>query len=185
MRRRPTPVCGSFDQWNDGKITAVYKDYENDTFNRDCRGFGDTYYTDDSGRNDIRNAKVAEDRENLYFYIDTVDALTGPAEKGWMTLFLNTSGKTGYDFCINRTAPENGTAAVEAISGNAYETKGTAKLRFEGNQLMFSVPKAVLGLAKKTAFTFKWADNYEEGEILAFYTKGDSAPYGRLNWVYG
>ena len=46
LRRRPTPVCSSFDQWNDGKITAVYKDYENDTFNRDCRGFGDTYYTD-------------------------------------------------------------------------------------------------------------------------------------------
>ena len=178
-------VDGPFDQWNDDKITAVYKDYENDTFNRDSRGFGDTYYTDDSGRNDIRTAKVAEDKHNLYFYVDTVDALTEPAEKGWMTLFLNTSGNTGYDICINRTAPENGTAAVEAISGNAYETKGTAKLRFEGNQLMLSVPKALLGLTKKTAFTFKWADNYDEGEIMSFYTKGDSAPYGRLNWVYG
>ena len=178
-------IGGSFDQWNDDRITAVYKDYENDTFNRDCRGFGDTYYTDESGRNDIKNAKVAEDKENLYFYVDSVDALTAPAENGWMTLFINTSGQTGYDFCINRTAPENGKATVEAIRDDTYETKGKAELRFEGNQLMLSVPKALLGLGKKTAFTFKWADNYEEGSVMSFYTKGDSAPYGRLNWVYG
>ncbi len=167
------------------KVARKITDAEYETAVRDCRGFGDTYYTDDSGRNDIKNAKVAEDKENLYFYVDTVDALSAPAENGWMTLFINTKGKTGYDFCINRTAPKNGKTIVEAVSGNEYEKKGEAEIRFAGNQLMLRVPKALLGVGKKAKFTFKWADNYEEGNIMSFYTKGDSAPYGRLNWVYG
>ena len=182
--RTTIDINGSFSQWDDEGITAVYRDYENDVFDRDCRGFGDTYYTDDSGRNDIVNAKVAEDKENLYFYVDTADGLTAPAEKGWMTLFVNTNGETGYDYCINRTAPEDGKAAVEAVSGDGYRRVGEAEIRFEGNELMLSVPKASLGLGKKAAFTFKWADNYEDGNVMSFYTKGDSAPYGRLNWVY-
>lgn len=178
-------ISGSFDQWENDKITAVYKDYLNDTFDRNSRGFGDTFYTDDSGRNDIKSAKVTEDKENLYFYVDTADTLTAPADKGWMTLFINTSGKEGYDFCVDRTAPENGKAAVEAIDSADYENKGEAEIRYEGNKLMIKVPKALLGLGQKASFTFKWADNYEEGNITSFYTKGDSAPYGRLNWVYG
>ena len=177
-------INGSFDQWNNSGVTAVYRDYQGDTFDRDSRGFGDTYYRDASGRNDIANAKVAEDKENLYFYVDTVDPLTAPAEKGWMTLFINTNGQTGYNYCINRTAPRSGKTAVEAVNGSAYEKKGEADIRFEENRLMIRVPKALLGLEKKPSFTFKWADNYEEGNILSFYTKGDSAPYGRLNWVY-
>ena len=49
---------------------------------------------------------------------------------------------------------------------------------------MLRVPKALLGLGETASFTFKWADNYEDGNIMSFYTKGDAAPYGRLNWVY-
>ena len=47
-----------------------------------------------------------------------------------------------------------------------------------------TMPKTLLGLGEDASFTFKWADNYEDGDILSFYTQGDSAPYGRLNWVY-
>ena len=27
--------------------------------------------------------------------------------------------------------------------------------------------------------------HYVDGDLMSFYTKGDSAPYGRLNWIYG
>ncbi|MBR4726871.1 MAG: hypothetical protein IK080_03175 [Clostridia bacterium] len=178
-------VGGAFDQWADSRITAVYKDYENDTFDRNSRGFGDTHYTDASGRNDIVNAKVAEDAQNLYFYVDTAAALSPATDSAWMTLFLNTSGKTGYDFVINRTAPVGGKTAVEAIDGDRRQTVGAAEIRFEGNRLMLSVSKSLLGLGKNASFSFKWADNYIDGDLMSFYTKGDSAPYGRLNWMYG
>ena len=180
-------IDGDFSQWDSDRITAVYRDYSGDTVDRDCSGYGDLYYTDTSGRNDIVNAKVAEDAENLYFYVDTVEALTPSTDGAWMTLFLNVNGKEeGYDFCVNRTSPADGKTAVEAVTDDGYETAGEAEIRFEGNQLMLRVPKALLGLAagEQTSFMFKWADNYEDGNLMSFYTKGDCAPYGRLNWVY-
>ncbi len=180
-------INGDFSQWENKNITAVYRDYRNDTFNRDSRGYGDLYYTDDTGRNDFVCMKVAEDTVNLYFYAETAEALSSSADNAWMTLFLNLNGGTqGYDFCVNRTSPADGRTAVEAIGASGYELRGTAAIRYEGNRLMLSVPKAVLGLDKNASchFTFKWADNYEEGNILSFYTRGDSAPYGRLNYVY-
>lgn len=181
-------VAGDFAQWDSEKITAVYRDYRGDTFDRNCRGYGNLVYTDRSGRNDIVTAKVAEDADNLYFYVQTADALSPSSDDAWMTLFLNVGGdRPGYDFCVNRRSPENGRATVEAVTEAGYVSLGDAQIRFAENRLMLRVPKALLGFGGNphAAFTFKWADNYEDGNILSFYTRGDSAPYGRLNWVYG
>ena len=118
----------------------------------------------------------------------TAETLSPPADRGWMTLFLNVKGeKEGYDFCVNRQAPRGGKTAVEAATENGWEPCGEADIRFVGNQLMLRLSKALLGFGKEDApgFAFKWADNYEDGNILSFYTRGDSAPYGRLNWVFG
>ena len=184
-KRVTIDISGDFSQWDSEAIKAVYRDYQNDVGDRDHRGYGTLYYTDTSGRNDIVNAKVCEDAQNVYFYVDTVEALSPCTDHAWMTLFLNVGKEqAGYDFCVNRTSPEDGKACVEAVTPDGYETLGTADIRFEENQLMLCVPKALLGLGEKASFTFKWADNYEAGNILSFYTKGDSAPYGRLNWVY-
>ena len=178
-------ISGSFSQWDDPGITAVYRDYRNDTFHRNSPGYGAYYYTDTSGRNDIVNAKVCEDRNDLYFYVDTAEDLSPSSDTAWMTLFLNVGGDTaGYGFCVNRTSPANGKTAVEAVHDGGYVLLGEAEIRFEGNRLMLRVPKALLGLGESASFTFKWADNYEDGDIMSFYTRGDSAPYGRLNWVY-
>ena len=103
-----------------------------------------------------------------------------------MTLFLNVSGKEGYDFCVNRTAPSNGRTALERITDGSYTSLGTAEIKYVGNRLMLRVGKALLGFAPgaNASFRFKWADNYTDGDIYSFYTRGDAAPYGRLNWVY-
>ncbi len=178
-------IAGDFSQWDSEEITAVYRDYKNDVGDRDHPGYGTLYYTDTSGRNDVVNARVCEDAQNVYFYVDTAEPLSPYTDTAWMTLFLNVKKEqAGYDFCVNRTSPENGKALIEAVTPDGYEPLGRADIRFEDNKLMLRVPKALLGLGEKASFTFKWADNYEDGNIMSFYTKGDSAPYGRLNWVY-
>ncbi len=103
-----------------------------------------------------------------------------------MTLFLNFSGKEGYDYCVNRTAPADGKTAVEAVKDGVYTKLGNADIVYEENRLMLCVAKATLGIHAGTdaSFTFKWADNYTDGDLYSFYTRGDAAPYGRLNWVY-
>lgn len=49
---------------------------------------------------------------------------------------------------------------------------------------MLSVERSLLGVEAEGSFFFKWADNCDPADIYSFYTRGDSAPYGRLNWVY-
>lgn len=178
---------GSFSQWDNPKIRAVYRDYRDDVFDRSYSGYGDLYYADDSGRNDLVHMKVAEDAKYLYFYADTAEALTAPDDGAWMTLFINTCGKEGYDFCINRQSPKDGKTKIEAIKNASFESCGEAEIRFAQNRLMLKVPKTALGFAagKRAAFSFKWADNCIPGDVYSFYTRGDSAPYGRLNYSYG
>ncbi len=172
----PINIDGGFEQWNNPAITAVYKDYRNDTADRNCEGFGSIVYTDYSGRNDILNMKVTEDESSYYFYVDTAENLTAPDAGAWMTLFIN------EEIAINRTAPEDGKTAVEKSTENGFKKIGDADIRFDGNKLMIKVEKSLIDA--EGPLKFKWADNYTDGDVYSFYTKGDAAPYGRLCYGY-
>ncbi len=169
-------INGSFSQWDSEKISSVYRDYRNDTANRNSVDFAQNPITDSSGRNDIVNMKVAEDAENYYFYVDTADALSSPDGGSWMTLFIN------ENIVVNRTAPVNGKTNVEKNINGVFTEIGEAEIRYEGNKLMLKVSKALVDSAG--GFSFKWADNYIENDVNSFYTKGDAAPYGRLCYCY-
>ena len=51
---------------------------------------------------------------------------------------------------------------------------------------MLAVPKSMLGISSDALvdLQFKWADNCGDGDVMTFYTKGDTAPYGRFTYVY-
>jgi len=169
-------INGSFSQWDSEKIKTVYKDYHNDTADRNSVDFAQNPITDSSGRNDIVNMKVAEDTENYYFYVDTADALSSPDSGNWMTLFINENA------VINRTAPVNGKTNVEKNVNGVFTKTGEAEIRYEDNKLMLKVSKTLIDSAD--GLCFKWADNYIENDVNSFYTKGDAAPYGRLCYCY-
>ncbi len=186
-------ISGSFDQWNSDNITAQYKDYSGDTAYRNSVGFGLKVYRNYTGRNDIQNMKVARDTNNIYFYVDTADSITEPTEH-WMTLFINTGNENhenwkGYDYVLNRTAPENGKAVLEKYDGENWIRVALVDMKVEDNKLMLSVPRTLLeleyGKVNALNLQFKWADNYQtEDDIWTFYEDGDAAPYGRLNYVF-
>ena len=182
-------IRGDFPQWNQVELT--FRDYVNDIPDRDAQGYGELHYTNRTGRNDFDLMKVAEDQENVYFYVKTVAPITAP-EKHWMSLFLRTPNATaensweGYDFVLNRVVPVGGQAVLE-ISGGGWNWKEAAKvaMKAEGNELQLAIPKKVLGITGDATFQFKWADNYQgEGNIDSFYLDGDAAPIGRLNYVF-
>ena len=189
-------INGSFDQWNNEAITARYLDYQNDTVDRDARGFGRERYVNETGRNDFVNMKVTYDKDYLYFYVDTAAEITSSADPHWMTLFLK-SGRTdtenwyGYDFALNLTAPSGTEAVLSKCTGDwSWAEAGKVRFKTEGNQMMAAIPRDLLGIPDDNGscvldIEFKWADNYQgEGDIWSFYTDGDAAPYGRLNYVF-
>ncbi len=169
-------INGSFSQWDSDKIRSIYRDYRNDTADRNSVDFAQNPITDSSGRNDIVNVKVAEDAENYYFYVDTADILSSPDGGSWMTLFIN------ENIVVNRTAPVNGKTNVEKNTDGVFTKTGEAEIRYEDNKLMLKVSKALVDSAD--GFNFKWVDNYIENDVNSFYTKGDAAPYGRLCYCY-
>ena len=169
-------IDGSFSQWETDRITAVYRDYNNDIADRSCKDFGSGFLTDTSGRNDILKMKVCEDNEKIYFYVETAKSLTPSTDKNWMTLFVN------EEIIINGTSPQNGKTDIEKITAEGIEKVGEADIRYEENKIMLSVDKSLISY--KDNISFKWADNYTENDVLSFYTKGDSAPYGRLCYSY-
>ena len=192
--RKAINVTGSFDQWKD--IPVTYTDGTGDALYRDHDGFGDTHYYNFTGRNDIVEAKMVADTQNLYFYVKTAEEITKyDTDSSWMQLYLNVDRKTtgwyGYDFIVNYQATGDFTTTVARYSGTdgayGFTRCGEVSYRVEGNEMMIAVPLSMLGIQGYLEINaeFKWADSrsvYDEMED--FYCDGDVAPLGRMNYVF-
>ena len=192
-------VNGGYGQWAD--VGPTYNDYFGMTV-RDFDGYRDPatnkrlHYYNDTGRNDIYDAKVARDYENIYFMVRTVDDLTPYTDTDWMRLYINVDdeykGWESYDFVLNKQNPTATEATLEKFTGNGYATEvvGTVSYSVQGNVLMVCIPKTMLGIPADTysfSFDFKWVDNANEdeaGDIMLWYSNGDVAPIGRFNYCY-
>ena len=147
-----------------------------------------------SGRNDLTEAKVACDAKNIYFYIECADTITPSTDPAWMRLFIDVdcshaTGWEGYDYVVNRLSPTDGTTLLEACSGNSWIWDRGQLVHYEvqGNKMFVVVPRRYLGLRRgqPVRIQFKWSDNMQqEGDILDFLTNGDVAPLGRFNYEF-
>ena len=195
--RNKIDIASSFEQWK--KVIVSYTDPEGDTRERQAKSFGGKVLRDRTGNNDIVEAKVTSDTENLYFYVRCAkDISEFNLENAWMQLFVNTNnnptdGWYGYDYLIN-ARPENAdktTVASCTSNDGVLELNeiGKVSYRVEGAEMMIEVPLSMLGITnyKEIYVEFKWADadqNTKYTQIEDFYLYGDVAPLGRLNWIY-
>ncbi|MBO5511233.1 MAG: hypothetical protein J6B24_05825 [Clostridia bacterium] len=193
-------VDGGYGQWAD--VTPVYNDYFG-LPDRDFDGYKDPntgkhlHYTNDSGRNDIYDAKVARDYENIYFMVRTVEDLTPYTDAYWMRLYIDMGEREGdknwenYEFILNKKNPDDATTAtLEKFTGDGFATEEVGKVTYsvKGNVLTVCIPKTMLGIPAEELdfeFGFKWTDNtLEDGDIMQWYLNGDVAPVGRFNYCY-
>ncbi len=175
--------------WNE---VASYADLVKETEPRDYMGAGvGTHYTNDTGRNDIREVRVSHDADNLYFLIVTVDDITQKqaSDTRWMNLFIGVEGTSGgwndLQFVVNRSL--NGTtASLDRLEDESFVPAGNCTTRVEGNTMIVQVPRSALGIGSGAfGITFKVADNLQSDfDITDLYTNGDCAPIGRINYTY-
>ncbi len=192
-------IDGSFDQWNNAAVTAKYTDYSGDTVNRKAAGFGKLKYIDETGRNDFVAFKTARDADNIYFYAETAADITPATDDNWMTLFISSGAADNavwaqlFDYAVNLEKPNGNEAVLSKYNADGTWSKaGTAKMKVEGNKLMLSVSRELLGISGENTvldLKFKWADNYQYGEdgkldVFSFYKNGDAAPIGRMAYLY-
>jgi len=199
------PIDGDFTEWEN--VSPDFRHYPGNTMHRYHYGHtngtgsnGYLIYSNNTGRNDIVDAKVTRDGEYLYFYVETAANLTAYTDSKWMRLLINidydwTTGWKGYDYCLNLQTPNSATEGiVSRCSGTTWNwtNAGTFDYRVVGNKMELRVARSVLGVSgSRLNFAFKWADNnlieWENGHgtrILNLYVDGDSAPGGRFNFHY-
>ncbi len=185
------------EQWK--AVEPYFGAYIGNTEHRDSKGYGDLYYTETSGRNDIIGAQVARDDEYVYFNVECAADITPYTDKLWMTLYLDTDqGNQGwetFEYVINKSAASADTVVLEKFSGNGYESTKVADCAYtvDGRYMTVKVAKSDLGLSGDTyTINFSWTDNvhdegdYEKfsGDIMDFYVSGDVAPGARFKFSY-
>lgn len=183
-------ISGAVSQWD--SVKPEYNHYEGSTKDRDSVGWKGYYYTNDTMRNDIVQAKVAYDSENVYFYVKTADELTPSTDSDWMRLLLDTdtSGIStnweGFEFVVNRLSPQDGRASLEkCMGGLEFEEVCKVGYSVNGSVLQLEIPRKALGLTDDVLkFNFKWSDNLQGADAMSFYTNGDAAPGGRFTFVF-
>jgi hypothetical protein len=183
-----TKTGESFVDWND--VKPEYASYKGSALQRDFDGWKGVHYTNTTGRNDIVLAKVAEDKQFVYFYVQTQDKLSPITDHAWMRLFIDIDGNSktgwnGYDFVINRISPGQKAVIEKSVSGWEWTSTGDVDYHVRNNVLQIRVPKKLLGINGLEDFEFKWSDNMQtDGDPIDFLINGDVAPSGRFNFRY-
>lgn len=157
--------------------------------------FGTTTYVDNSGRNDIKDVYVVHDKDYLYIKAETVNDIVAynGTDENWMTVLLSTEKSAeksfgGYDFIINRSPKANGKTSLEkSVGGYNWVGAGEAEYRVYKNAVVYRIPLSALGLSENSCYVkIKVNDNITKyDDIMDYYVSGDSAPIGRLGYVYG
>ena len=187
----PITVDGAFEDWK--SVSVEYRDTVGDTAHRDYGGYGGLHYTNDSGRNDIVTSKVAFDKTNVYFLVETNAALTPHTGNNWMLLLIDAdhnpdTGWYGYDFLINKSVIDDKSTTIMRYDAKSTEHRwvdaGRVSYRYAGKSLELAIPRELLGLNGDAAtFDFHWADNPADlNDPISLCTNGDSAPNRRFNY---
>ncbi len=184
-------IDGEFSEWRN--IQNEFRDTRNDTFHRDAMGYAGIHYVNNSGRNDIITSKVAVDKKNIYFYVETSNTITSHEDKNWMLLFIDAdnnqeTGWYGYDFIINKEVKDAKNTTLMKYDGESSQIGWTQiaqiDYRYNNNKLEMRVPVKLLDLSTDAiTIDFKWSDNPSElNNPISFCVNGDTAPNRRFNY---
>ena len=174
------------------KVSPEYVEPLGDTAPRFFKGYDACgIYENKTGRNEFSKIKLALSDDKLFAYAQTAKDITPREPKNWMTLFVKVranpdKGWNGYQFAINRENADANTAFGEKYENGKWEKIGKAQMKCEGKNLVLSVDRKTLGIENDAdaKLEFKWADNIASDDIMDFYVNGDSAPRGRLNYLF-
>lgn len=183
-------IDGSFTDWD--KVEVEYRDTRGDVTPRDAKGYAGLHYTDNTGRNDIQDSKVAVTGDGrVCFYVKTGNDMTAYTGSNWMLLFIDTDQNTdtgwyGYDILVNKNVKDaENTEVMKFVDG---KWMGIASVPYAvcGNEMELSIPAELLGVAGRSAgFDFKWADNPQElKDPISLCLHGDTAPNRRFNYRF-
>ncbi len=185
-------IDGNFDEWE--SVEYKFIDISGDTLKRDAQGYIKTKehkLVNNTGRNDFVSAKVAFDSDNIYFMIETKEAITSYTDPEWMLILIDSdmnhkTGWEGYDYIINKDVISDTKTTLMKWSDNSWvDTKVVLEYRVNGNKLEVQVPISSINVkVPSDGFYFKLADNVLGlDNIENYFVNGDTAPDRRFSYI--
>lgn len=172
------------------KVKGNYLDLENEIMQRKFKSVDpDLVYNDTSARNDVVRLKMTNDEQYFYCFIETKQNISErePDDKSWMNLHIShfeTAAKHSKKFVVNRELLFN-KSIIEQIEDNSITKVGECEFFLEKNRLYFAIPLKILNIKQGDVIAVKATDGINDlSSINEFYTCGDSAPIGSLNFAY-
>jgi len=185
-------IDGAFDDWK--QVKSVYTDDKGDIMARNHYGYGRTgVLSNNTGRNDIVETRIAADASNIYFYVKTGSDITAHTDANWMRLFIHVDGNTtskweGFDFVVNNTVNANASTILERSKGGwNWEKVQDISYQVSKTEMELAIPLSALSISKNDGYSidFKWIDNaVDSGDIKECMRDGDSAPNSRFRYRY-
>ena len=188
LSERTSIDLNDISSWN--RVTRKYLDLGISTLVRDFQSVDPSLvYTDDTARNDIDYLKIANDGEYLYVSVTCKQKITDydGVDASWMNLYLSCGGEgwEGYDFIVGRSFNGNKASVCSlSASGTASEV-GEATFAVSDKTIVYAIALSTLRAEQNTVIGVKAADHLQAMcDADEFYTHGDCAPMGRLNYSY-
>ncbi len=182
-------IDSNFSDWDE--VVNEYYDAIGDTRHRDHHGYGGLHYTNETGRNDIMDSKVAYDEDSIYFYVKTVYELIPPDSSNWMLLFIDVdrnkgTGWEGYDFIVNHGGISTTHTTLNQWTGQSWGNTLSVPYSLNGTEMELSLPRAAMMMKGSVPeFHFKWADNPRHlDDVSCFFNDGEAAPDRRFNYNF-
>lgn len=183
-------IDGNFADWLD--VTATFADDRGDITHRNHAGWGRIKaYTNNTGRNDIVEAKVATGKDVISFFAKINGIFTSSADSNWMVLYIGNnspdSNWLGFHYRISHYDAVTKTMHIETSDGgNKWKFLAELKFAKSTNCIEFSIPKSLLRVNEPGfVLDFKWCDNVPaDGDAMHWLDKGDTAPNGRFAYRY-
>ncbi len=194
-QQAPSAECNITDpaQWE--SVLPVYKNHKGTAAQRDWDGFKGTHYTNNTGVNDIIEARVCRSSEEILFFARCSENIKDACKENMMTLYIDSdrnkcTGWEGYDIRINGLDSDENGASVELYTPTSEENSftwvkiGSCKMDVKGDMMWLTVSRTLIGLERKLNIEFKWSDNLTEKNAMDFYVNGCAAPIGRFNYLF-
>lgn len=181
---------GNFADWR--SVEPVYKDVKGDVFSRNHPGWGRIErYVNRTGRNDMIEARVADEKDQIAFYVKTATGISRLNDSDWMRLYLkipgsNTPDWDGFHYRINAHPSGRYTTVERCLGGWKWRTIARIPFVQKSNELELEVSKSLLGIrGSHYSLDFKWSDHADlNGDPMHWWDHGDTAPDGRFCYRY-
>lgn len=188
-KKQTVDITGDISQWE--KVEYCLMNIGSDDTERNSYGASTkVHYQQTAPENILQEVKVANDKNNIYFYIRGSNNFELNNEYNQPNILIGTGNPElkeweCYEYRIGRNF-DGFHVSVDTIGRNfSMVSAGSASFTVNGKILQIQIPRKTIGLEKEDAFYFKVASGVENpANIMSYYTSGSVMPMGRLSYMY-